>query len=339
MNKNNDSAAMTLSWAALLAPLFLSSIAGCGYPRPADVQLTSAFFCDIEKGRECATPEDVMMGVNLVMPDVQGFWNDRKGYGLDFSLAATGACGGMPQKVIFEGPFPDGVSYCATPDFVGPGGKHPTVTAACIARCEENDLSSDCQNAARASHRADRLIPDACTYSGALKPDFRDVRILPRPNNVIWTNTVNVQPFGDGNSLRKTSSTNAYDAGAAASSPLHAGQDGAFEFTATETNRERAAGFARGPLPDIDTSDADIFYRVVLRAGGVLEIFEASQRLYIGNYPAGSRVRMVVGGEKIHYYLNQVHLTSGSDIGPMDLHVSVSLRGANATIENASITF
>jgi hypothetical protein len=340
MNKKND-IVMTVFGGALSAPLFLLAIAGCQFdpvePGEGPPPRTSAVFCDFEKReRSCATESDLGNGVNLAEPDVDGFWNDKQMFGLDFSDAAKGACGGQPQKVLFAGPFPDGLNECVNPTFVG--GTHPTLDAACSALCEEkgyNEMGYDCTTA-RASHRAANPFVNACTTEGTLMPAFVDPRRLPKLVNLIWTDAVSVQVID--NTVRKTSATPDYDAGAA-SKMLPMGKDGAFEFTAIEQDKERTAGFAKGPLPDFNASDADILYGVVLRAGGILDIVEQGLVVFSTAYPPDSRIRMVVADGKVHYYLRGVHLYSGAKTVTTELHVSVSLRDPGATIANAGITY
>jgi hypothetical protein len=333
----------TLMLMAVTAPPFFMLLTGCTFGAPGEAA-SSGIFCNIERGRQCATTEDIAMGIDIARQDEQGFFvGGTSTYGLDYSPAATAQCSGMPQKVLFQGQFPEGTQFCVKPSSIGGSGTYPTVTAACQAKCDAEKLIDNdgnpyhCSDVAWPAHRADMVFDGACTSTGTPSTSFQDPRKLPPMKPVAWTNLVNVSATG--NSLKKTSATPAYDAGAAATRLLDVTVNGAFEFTATETNTERTAGLATGPLPDNDPSDADIAYAVVLRNDGTFSVTEFQQPKFTGSYAAGDRIRVQVLGGIVSYYKNGAFQFAGSTATAPALRVSVSLKDPGATITNAQTTF
>ncbi len=78
--------------------------------------------------------------------------------------------------------------------------------------------------------------------------------------------------------------------------------DGYLEFTATETNKRRAAGLSRG---DSDQSLTDIDFALVLNANATVEIQEGgvSQGTF-GSYSSNDRFRVEVSAGAVKYYRN-----------------------------------
>lgn len=297
---------------------------------------TAALFCDIPLGRECASPADIAMGIDLARPDEEGFFVGRSSaHAIDYSPEATAQCGGGPMKVRFRGPFPDGEAICVSPGRLGlapDGGDEQfwdSVDAACRTLGNES--------MARASHRASQPFRNACTDAGTLRTNFRDPRRMPPVTPVTWVNGVNVVITGS--SIGKATAGGAYDAGAAAMTILPAGEDGLFEFTANETDTERMAGFAKGALPDVDPSNADITYGLVLQKGGLLLVVENGQTTMTTSYASGDRLGIAVVGGVLYYSKNGQPIATGGSTGGTVLRVSASLLDANATIANAATTF
>src|SRR6185436_8137220 len=99
-----------------------------------------------------------------------------------------------------------------------------------------------------------------------------------------------------------TSSTPAFDAGAASTQTITRG-DGYVEFTATETDKARILGLSTGAPPDAVPTDADIRFGFRLSAGGHVLVSEngtlvtppdANPNFWFGDYVSGDRLRITV---------------------------------------------
>lgn len=354
---------------ALTAPPFLLLLVGCSFEGSApprfffdgDRSQTTAIFCDVERGRQCATPEDIAAGFDITRPD-EALWGGRSNmFAIDYSDKARQKCDGAPQKVLFEGPYPEGNAVCLSPDRFGEGNdsngilRYPDTFTACRAWCQEHSKNGSlgpwidgdgnyysCNDISFPSHRAwESPFADACLESGMLRPDFQDPRKLPNSHPIVWADKVNVQTEDLlNNSLRKTSATVGYDAGAASSTAIAPGGSAVFEFTATETSTERTAGFARGLPPDTDPTEIDIAYAVQLRGNGELAVTESLAPVYTGTYATGDRIRLALIQGVVRYFKNGVLLyVSQLPVGNTPLRVSVSLRDEKATITNAYVSF
>src|SRR5262245_14509864 len=83
---------------------------------------------------DCADAEDLESGMRLTYAAIALAQNEKNSLALDWSPEATSACSGMPKKIEFQGPFPDGLTVC-----LNCGTQIPTVYAdaneACVAKC------------------------------------------------------------------------------------------------------------------------------------------------------------------------------------------------------------
>jgi hypothetical protein len=105
---------------------------------------------------------------------------------------------------------------------------------------------------------------------------------------VVWTNIVGAS--ASGNTLTKTGTATAWDAGAASTNLIHDG-NGYVEFTMTETARHVMAGLANGDA-GTDYTDVDYAFHT---ASGYLYVFEAgTNRGQVGPCGAGDRFRIVL---------------------------------------------
>jgi hypothetical protein len=357
----------TLLGVALSAAPFLFAIAGCSYTPPdpyepfveGDMPRTAAIFCNIEKGRECASDLDALMGVDLdpAKQYTEGFWAGRSAaFGIDRSPAALAACGGKPQKVLYHGPFPEGNMICLNPMEAfkaGPGmanfpgtfpGRFETANTACQAWCKQQSwIDGDgnpysCSNIAWQAVGASSPVLNVCTAPGTPLDNATDLR-KKVPQAIVWGDAVDVSV--NGNSLSKAAGGAAWDAGAASTTTLDSG-DGYVEFTAIETDKRRMVGLAFGPLPDFDPSAADITYAVRLSAGRIIVVEYGSTILQGVPFNSGDRIRVGVVGGAVQYFVNEMlFYTSDKPIPSTGypMHVSVSLFDVGATIVDAKATF
>lgn len=229
--------------------------------------------------------------------------------GLDDSPTALAACGGGPQAVVFQGPFPQGLPVCVNCGETIPA-TYADANAACQAQCHDlfgtttpaGTLVPDnpptagtiafCAANARASTNfpLDGCFDGACSMAGMLNPDFPDPRRIPEP--VEWINLNGVTAAG-GTLTRTAPFTGTFDAGASSSQLITAG-DGYVEFTATETNTIRIAGLSSGPPPGSLTFN-DIGFGIELYNTGEIFVFENGSAVNtFGAYTTGQKFRVKV---------------------------------------------
>jgi len=78
---------------------------------------SSAIMCDIPKvpdpgSNGCATSTETGLGLSLAHAAVALAQGEQTSIGLDLSAAAEASCGGLPKKMEFQGPWPDGYAVC-----------------------------------------------------------------------------------------------------------------------------------------------------------------------------------------------------------------------------------
>ena len=121
---------------------------------------------------------------------------------------------------------------------------------------------------------------------------------LQADESVVWTNIVGAS--ASGNTLTKTGTATAWDAGAASTNLIHDG-NGYVEFTMTETARHVMAGLSNGDS-GTDYTDVDYAFHT---ASGYLYVFEAgTNRGQVGPCGAGDRFRIEVRYGVVRYLRN-----------------------------------
>lgn len=287
---------------------------------------SSAVFCDIEQpgGRRCATDEDLAAGIRLASAAVALATGQSSTIGLDESPAALARCGGRPEAVRFQAPFPEGDLICLNCSVIGPPpARYADANGVCFDRCAdifnpdlsdppsvppEPDVALFCAGRARVSTNYGSIstcLAGVCTDGAVPRDDFADPRRVPEP--VVWTDLVGVTPAG--NSLTRTApetTPGAFDAGAASTQWVTRG-DAFVEFSAAETNLSHVIGFAQipagcaFPCPDSDPSLADVNFAVSLNRDGSFYLIESGALLTgpgmggaFGTYNIGDRFRVSV---------------------------------------------
>jgi len=168
------------------------------------------------------------------------------------------------------------------------------------------------------------LRGDAAAYDPGAT--LTDIVIVP----LIWTNAVNVSITG--NSLKKTGDPG-WNAGAGSTFSIPAG-DGWVEFTATETNTNRVAGWSS--RNDSHTL-ADIAFGIAVTDTGQVAVYEAGLLVgTFGTYGAGDRFRVETGGASgsVRYRRNGVVFNTGSAVAGYPLFANASLNETGATVTN-----
>jgi hypothetical protein len=293
-------------------PLVLLALPNCKFEvgglgplpnlNPGPLPHSDVVFCDIEKfmGRHCASADEKLNGIRLAAAAIFLASGQKNAIGLDYSPAALLRCGGEPEAVTFQGPFPDGTPVClncgaAIPAF------HADPTAVCVAQCRDLISSGGpptppdslvfCTANAHVSTNFTGCVANACTTEGTLRTDFVDQR---REHEfVTWQNLIGAGAAG-GTLSRSAVTSGMWDAGATSSEVITAG-DGYVEFTASEVDKARVGGLSNGPPPDTAPSFTDIDFGIALGVGGSVNIFEhGTPKGAFGTYVSGDRFRVRV---------------------------------------------
>jgi hypothetical protein len=283
--------------------------------------------CDIEKpdGRHCSTAEERARGIRLSEAAIALVEGRSSDVGLDDSAAALAACGGQPQAVYFQGPFPQGFSVCLNCAGVIGIPSQPDVTAACQKQCLDffgttdsdgsfqPNLSPDmatinfCNAVSKPSTNTanDTCFLGACT-DGAESASFIDPRRNTEP--VIWADLIGVATGGaDGNDLTRTAATTmTFDAGAVSQQWITKG-DAYVEFSASSNDKTHLLGLTSipgcaPPCTDTDPGFASIGFAFSLGNDSLVYILESGTILTNpvgggstwGTYSVGERFRIRV---------------------------------------------
>lgn len=269
---------------------------------------TSAIMCDIAKppGAECSAPGDT--GTLLTQAAVAlRNGGGANSIGLNDSPDELNACGTLPRKTAFHGPFPAGFQVCLNASTQIPA-VYPDSKAVCIARCRDlvnlggvepkGGTDAFCKANARVSTNFAEFSPFANVCSSAGTPVFF---VDPRgtPENVKWTaqDLIGVcladvaGTCGAGGNLMRTADTTGtttsdFNAGGASDQVITHG-DGWVEFAARETNLSHVLGLRSTPCntdpckdadPSLDDPDpglTDMSFAISLNADGNVYVIES----------------------------------------------------------------
>lgn len=262
-------------------------------PEPRD----AAIFCDIERERRCATPEDKAMGIRLAAAAVAlNTGQPGSHIGLDESPEARERCGGEPEAVVFHGTFPKGYVSCVNCGSVIGTFLYPDAQAACVAQCLDffGTLEADgtltpqnppnpanrayCETNARvaANQPLDSCFAGACSIDGSELPGFLDPRRLPEA--VEWTNLIGTS--ANGNNLTKTTPSSPVGNAGAASTQRFTRGDGFVEFSSSSATLATFVGFGTDPAGcappcnDTDPTPNDVSHGIALHRDGRVYIAE-----------------------------------------------------------------
>ena len=151
---------------------------------------------------------------------------------------------------------------------------------------------------------------------------------------VKWkTSDFNYVVVTTGNNLNKVQSGNNWDGGAASWSTV--GDNGYFQFTATEITTFRAAGLSTA---NTNTNYTTIQYAFYLTNAGTVQITESgTNRGTFGTYSANDVFAIRVESSVVKYYQNGTLLYISNIVPTLPLLVDVSLYTINSTITNAVV--
>src|SRR5437899_6826536 len=152
-----------------------------------------------------------------------------------------------------------------------------------------------------------------------------------RVGNLVWANIAGVATSAD--SLTKTGASG-WNAGGSSTNTIESG-DGFVEFTATETNTNRAAGFGSS---DVDQTLSDLKFAIVLHSDATVEVSESGRsRGSFGLYAGGDRFRVECVGGTVRYYQNGSNFYTSTVTPTYPLRADTSLDTTGATLTNLSL--
>lgn len=150
---------------------------------------------------------------------------------------------------------------------------------------------------------------------------------------VVWRKADLSNTEANGNDLRKIQSGGNWNGGAASMNTV--GNNGYFEFTATEINTARMAGLS---TVNTNSNFNTIQYAVYLRSDGQMEVYESGNgRGNFGAYTPGDVFRITVDNGVVRYSRNGAIFFSSAVVPSLPLIADVSINTNNGTINNAVI--
>jgi hypothetical protein len=164
--------------------------------------------------------------------------------------------------------------------------------------------------------------------------------VTPTPVPVVWRDVINANATA--NTLTKVGSVEDWDAGAASTRQLTAG-DGFVEFTVNETGRHRMCGLSIGAPPDNEPHFRGITFAAYLRGDEpLIAVFESEEQAVLPApvpYAAGDRIRVAVVGGVVQYSKNGVVFYTSTRAVAYPMRVDASLFSPNAVITDARTSF
>jgi hypothetical protein len=367
-----------------LLPLVLLALPNCfldatgyGVPDehfdPGDEPLTSAIMCDIPKvpapgagGGDCATAADLGAGMSMSYAAIALNQGEQNSLALDFSEAATSACGGFPKKTEFHGPFPDGSIICLNCAQQIPG-KYADGNAACVAKCVDlvkvgefqpaEGAESFCQARAKVSTNFSdtTCLGNVCSNGGTPNAGFVDPRREQEP--VTWTEFGGDATAVNNDLSKLTGVPGDFDSGAASDERIKEG-DAWVEFEAKEGDVSHVLGVSHDATgTDTDPTLASIGFAISLNYDNNIYILEDGANIIngpFGTYSPGERFRIRItdnhdGTATISYVKISGTCTPGTICTEIPiatqtmpspsypLRVDASLREPGATISKATL--
>ena len=367
--------------AGWLLPLVLLALPNCTVdaigegPAPFDPgpgPRTEAVMCDIPVvpapgASECATAAEIGFGIPLKSAATALAQSQSNSLALDFSPAATSACGGSPKKIQFHGPFPDGLTVCLNCGTQIPA-TYDDPEAVCVAKCIDLVLDGDhepdegaeafCEANARISTNIKNIcFTNVCSNGGTPLMPFDDPR---RPQQKVqWITLLgNAQAVGADLSKVGGSDAGNFDSGAASNQAIPQG-DAWIEFEAMENDKSHVIGVKTITGPDTDPSLADIAFALSLNYDGNVYVLENGASYVsppLETYVPQQRFRIKItdnnnGTASISYWrlngpcavgtiCNETQIaTQTQPSRAYPLRISASFREPGATLKDVSMVF
>jgi hypothetical protein len=252
----------------------------------------------------------------------------------------------VPKAYEYLDAFPNGSYVCLNPATVP--GTYATAHEACKAWCYSQGWRDGdgnayvCDNIAWASHGVPPAgsFPNACNEAGMLRGDFKDPRNVTTP--VAWTAAENAAVDAPRDRLVKTSTIDAWDAGARSAQALASG-DGSVRVTAVDVLTYQIFGLGHPNMPasPLDTLRKVDFGLLMTNTGRLLAFEPGGPELGrdVGGYTAGDVLEVGVFGGQVQYRKNAVLLYATNTAPAYPLVVEAALYNQSATLNVARASF
>jgi Zn-dependent metalloprotease len=151
---------------------------------------------------------------------------------------------------------------------------------------------------------------------------------------VTWTDLVGVTLSGT--TLKKTSTTVGWSAGARSTAVLASGQDGWVETKVAEVTKRRIFGLSK-----LNTNvNHKITYGILLENNGTIAVLEnGTNKGVFGNYATNDKFRVERIGTTVRYLKNGTPFYTSTISSTTDLHVDASFHSSNSTLKDTYASF
>ncbi len=151
--------------------------------------------------------------------------------------------------------------------------------------------------------------------------------------DVVWNSASLLNVEANGNNLVKVQGGNSWNGNASSNNRVF--NNGYFEFTATETNRNRMVGLSS---TDANSSYTSIRYAFYLMNNGGLRIYEnGTNRGTFGTFQTNDVLRIKVDNGIVKYFRNGTQLRVSTLMPTLPLLADVSINQLGGTVGNAVI--
>ncbi len=152
-------------------------------------------------------------------------------------------------------------------------------------------------------------------------------------DSVVWTNTINCTAVS--NSVQKTAGVDQVDDASATSMQAITSGDGFFEFTATDTDKERTCGLNNSNA--IHKSASEINFAIKMAKKKKAWIVEDGVIRAKLKYKTNTSFRIAVEGGKVRYYKDASVIYTSVSAPVYPLMINASLINSNSSVSNVMI--
>jgi hypothetical protein len=212
----------------------------------------------------------------------------------------------------------------------------PASDVKAAAQSAEQDVFSVAADAASApaSHSRDgRFALFSASTTGARRDVFIAAVQPLAASTIVWTNLVN-SSASDNSVLKTAGSNNADDASATSLQNIVSG-DGYVEFTAIDTDKERACGLSNSNV--IHTSADDINFAIKLNSARKAFVVENGVVKLKVKYKPNNVFRVAIESNVVHYYKNGELIYTSESRPTYPMLVTASLVSVMASIDKSVV--
>lgn len=320
INKSKKNNGFVILFAVTISAILLSIALGVANISLQEIKFgtsakdTNEAFFAADTGVECAFSNDKASGSVFVSPGSPSI-----------------ACNGVTITAV-EDPVSPSFWTFVVPTLGGEGQGCARVTVDKTASSLTTVISKgyNVGDASCSSSNPDRIEREIrTTYSGGGVPEAPPSG----PEHVIWTNDRYVTITG--NSIQKTSSGGAWNAGATSTQSITSG-DGYVEFSTNESSSHgKHAGLGTNTP---DWGYTNIQFDINMAVSNNVRIFESgTSRGSFGTYAPGDVFRIAIEGGVVKYYKNGGLLYTSLVAPTYPLYLDTSLYHLNGTVTDAKI--